>query len=131
LLASTHCRYITEADLEFFKQRVEVPGEVKGAGAWEHMMSKDFGSFTYEAWRRWLSVRAQPASVALSTAFLACRNTSPLLWVRSSEGPFWMVSVAAKQALFTTPQSKRSCWVAGVQRRVLTVHVMLNLGYAE
>lgn len=50
------CRYVTEKDLDFFKERVEQPGEVKGAGPWEHMMYKDFGSFTYEAWRRSLTV---------------------------------------------------------------------------
>ena len=50
------CRYVGDQDLEFFKERVEVPGEVKGAGPWEHMMYKDFGSFTYEAWRRSLTV---------------------------------------------------------------------------
>ena len=50
------CRYVGEKDLEFFKERVEQPGEVKGAGPWEHMMYKDFGSFTYEAWRRSLTV---------------------------------------------------------------------------
>ncbi|CAL5219821.1 g1733 [Coccomyxa viridis] len=47
--------YVGDQDLEFFKERVEVPGEVKGAGPWEHMMYKDFGSFTYEAWRRSLT----------------------------------------------------------------------------
>ena len=50
------CRYVTDKDLDFFKERVEQPGEVKGAGPWEHMMYKDFGSFTYEAWRRSLTV---------------------------------------------------------------------------
>lgn len=51
-------RYITEADLQFFKDRVEGAGEVKGAGPWEHMVTKDFGNFTYEAFRRWLPVGA-------------------------------------------------------------------------
>ena len=30
--------------------------DLKGAGPWEHMVYKDFGSFTYEAWRRSLAV---------------------------------------------------------------------------
>jgi hypothetical protein len=55
-------RYITEEDLEFFRERVEKPGDVKGAGPWEHMVSKDFGSFTYEAWRRSIAVRLYTAS---------------------------------------------------------------------
>ena len=50
------CRYIQNKDLEFFKERVEQPGDLKGAGPWEHMVYKDFGSFTYEAWRRSLAV---------------------------------------------------------------------------
>ena len=50
------CRYIQDKDLEFFKERVEQPGDLKGAGLWEHMVYKDFGSFTYEAWRRSLAV---------------------------------------------------------------------------
>ena len=45
---------------------MEGAGEVKGAGPWEHMVTKDFGSFTYEAWRRTLPVQpcAAPPSVA-------------------------------------------------------------------
>ena len=46
-----------DKDLAFFKERVEQPGEVEGAGPWESMVYKDFGSFTYEAWRRSLTVR--------------------------------------------------------------------------
>ena len=46
-----------DKDLAFFKERVEQPGEVEGAGPWESMVYKDFGSFTYEAWRRSLMVR--------------------------------------------------------------------------
>lgn len=61
-------RYITEADLQFFKDRVEGACELKGAGPWEHMVSKDFGNFTYEAYRRWLPVGAGkiPQSAACS-----------------------------------------------------------------
>ncbi|KAK9834973.1 hypothetical protein WJX81_000907 [Elliptochloris bilobata] len=44
--------YVTEEDLEVFKHRIECDGVVPGAGSWEAMMSKDFGGFTYEAWRR-------------------------------------------------------------------------------
>ena len=74
-------RYITEADLEFFKERTEREGEVKGAGPWEHMVTKDFGSFTYEAWRRWLSVRraswnllcaGMPATLCSTAQSLRC-----------------------------------------------------------
>lgn len=46
-------RYVGEEDMEVFKERLEQP---KGAGPWEHMMAKDFGTFTYEAWRRSLAV---------------------------------------------------------------------------
>lgn len=49
-------RYVTEEDLEVFKHRIERGGTLPGAGAWEPMMSKDFGGFTYEAWRRKLPV---------------------------------------------------------------------------
>ena len=65
------CRYVTEKDLDFFKERVEQPGELKGAGPWEHMMYKDFGSFTYEAWRRSLAVRLLP--INMSWHRLRCR----------------------------------------------------------
>lgn len=46
-------RYVGEEDMNFFKERLEEP---KGAGPWEHMMAKDFNTFTYEAWRRTLAV---------------------------------------------------------------------------
>ena len=81
------CRYVTDKDLEFFKERVEAPGELKGAGLWEHMMYKDFGSFTYEAWRRSLAVRmlslseahaigAERMHTALLLACCACPGAS-------------------------------------------------------
>ena len=63
------CRYIQDKDLEFFKERVEQPGDLKGAGPWEHMVYKDFGSFTYEAWRRSLAVSLQSDSKG---AWLLC-----------------------------------------------------------
>ncbi len=48
-----------DEDMEFFKERLEVPA---GSGPWEHMMTKDFGTFTYEAWRRTLAVSACTAA---------------------------------------------------------------------
>ena len=35
-----------------FKDRVENPQPPAGVGEWEAMMDKDFGNFTYAAWRR-------------------------------------------------------------------------------
>lgn len=48
-------RYVGEEDMEFFKERL---GKPAGCGDWEHMMSKDFGTFTYEAWRRSTAVHS-------------------------------------------------------------------------
>jgi len=49
-------RYITENDLSFFKAHMEQNVPVEGATNWEPMMNRDFGSFTYTAWRRILPV---------------------------------------------------------------------------
>ena len=49
-------RYITENDLSFFKAHMEQNVVVEGATNWEPMMNRDFGSFTYTAWRRILPV---------------------------------------------------------------------------
>ncbi|KAK9909683.1 hypothetical protein WJX75_006002 [Coccomyxa subellipsoidea] len=44
--------YVGEEDMDFLKERL---GQPAGSGPWEHMMAKDFGTFTYEAWRRTLA----------------------------------------------------------------------------
>ena len=51
------CRYVTDEDLQFFKAHMEQNVPLEGATAWEPMMNRDFGSFTYTAWRRTLPVR--------------------------------------------------------------------------
>ena len=50
------CRYVDVSDLEMFKERVEKEEAPAGVGNWEPMMDKDFGNFTYKAWRRTLPV---------------------------------------------------------------------------
>ena len=53
------CRYVQEADLEFFKERVERETPAPGCGSWELVMSKDFGrGVSYTAWKRHLAVCA-------------------------------------------------------------------------
>ncbi|KAK9785505.1 hypothetical protein WJX73_000678 [Symbiochloris irregularis] len=47
--------YVTEEDLEFFKDRVEREVELPGSGPWEHMMDKNFSELKYSAWRRRLA----------------------------------------------------------------------------
>jgi len=49
------CRYVDGKDLQLFKDKIEKEDQ-SGAGAWEAMMDKDFGDFTYTAWRRKLAV---------------------------------------------------------------------------
>ena len=57
LLASmTLCRYVNEADLQLFKDKIEKEDQPSDVGPWEPMMDKDFGNFTYTAWRRKLPV---------------------------------------------------------------------------
>jgi hypothetical protein len=43
--------YVDAADLQLFKDKIEKEDQ-SGQGAWEPMMDKDFGDFTYTAWRR-------------------------------------------------------------------------------
>ena len=43
--------------MTFFKDHMERNVPVDGASGWEPMMNRDFGSFTYTAWRRILPVR--------------------------------------------------------------------------
>lgn len=50
------CRPITEADLQFFKDRVERDVELPGAGSWQHMTDLTLANLTYSAWRRRLPV---------------------------------------------------------------------------
>ena len=50
------CRYVQEADLEFFKDRVERDPPAPGCGKWEHVMAKDFGGVAYTAYKRHLAV---------------------------------------------------------------------------
>lgn len=50
------CRYVDGADLQLFKDRIERVEPPPGVGEWEPMMDKDFGNFTYTAWRRSLPV---------------------------------------------------------------------------
>lgn len=48
-------RYITDEDLEFYKERVERDLELPG-GCWQHMMDKNLGDMRYSAWKRPLAV---------------------------------------------------------------------------
>lgn len=60
-------------------------GQPAGSGPWEHMMAKDFGTFTYEAWRRTLAVRPCRASrpATLSTT-LSTRPAYVCIFAMSS-----------------------------------------------
>lgn len=44
--------YVNEADLKLFKDKIEKEEQPSDVGLWEPMMDKDFGNFTYTAWRR-------------------------------------------------------------------------------
>ena len=50
------CRYITDADLQFFKDRIERDAAPSGAKPWEHMMDKRGSGFSYSAWRSFVAV---------------------------------------------------------------------------
>ena len=50
------CRYVQEADLEFFKDRVERDSPAPGCDKWELVMAKDFGGVAYTAYKRHLAV---------------------------------------------------------------------------
>jgi hypothetical protein len=64
---STDGWYVTEADLEFFKQHVEQNVQLEGATKWESQMDKDFKTFNYSAWRRILpNGKAEYKSVTVS-----------------------------------------------------------------
>lgn len=56
LLTALRTRYVTEQDLDFFKDHVERNVQLEGAGKWEQQMDKDFSTFNYAAWRRILPV---------------------------------------------------------------------------
>ena len=57
-------RYVTEADLDFFKQHCEQNVQLEGASKWEQQMDKDFDTFSYSAWRRILPVRTDSVHLA-------------------------------------------------------------------
>lgn len=44
--------HVTEADLQFFQQRIEQEAVILGAGKWEHMTDISLDSLNYTAWRR-------------------------------------------------------------------------------
>lgn len=62
------CRYVTEADLEFFKDRVERDVELPAVGKWQHMTDLNLETLKYSAWRRRLAVSTchtyQPSSAS-------------------------------------------------------------------
>jgi hypothetical protein len=49
-------RYVDAQDLQLFKDKIEKEDQPSDVGVWEPMMDKDFGDFTYTAWRRKLPV---------------------------------------------------------------------------
>ena len=64
-------RYVQEADLEFFKDRVERDTPAPGCGNWELVMAKDFGGgVRYTAWKRHLAVRPALDHLALALPML-------------------------------------------------------------
>jgi hypothetical protein len=59
--------YITEGDLQVFKDRCERNAPMEGATQWELQMDKDFSTFNYAAYRRILpSGKAEYKSVTVS-----------------------------------------------------------------
>lgn len=50
---------MNEEDLQLFKDKIEKEDQPHDVGVWEPMMDKDFGDFTYTAWRRKLPVSPQ------------------------------------------------------------------------
>lgn len=68
------CRHVTEADLQFFQQRIEQEAVILGAGKWEHMTDISLDSLNYTAWRRRLPVRL---STFDSTHMYHAGNTRP------------------------------------------------------
>lgn len=57
---NNRCRYVTDADLAFFKRHCESDEPLQGATNWVLQMDKNFPTFSYAAWRRVLPVSAQP-----------------------------------------------------------------------
>ena len=49
-------RYVTEADLTFFQERIEEEADLPGVGEWQHMTDMKLDNLTYTAWRRRLPV---------------------------------------------------------------------------
>eukprot|EP00884_Botryococcus_braunii_P016853 jgi/Botrbrau1/3851/Bobra.0183s0076.1 len=47
--------YITDADLQFFKDRIERDAAPSGAKPWDHMMDKRGPGFSYSAWRSFVA----------------------------------------------------------------------------
>jgi hypothetical protein len=61
-------RYITEGDLQVFKDRCERNAPMEGATQWELQMDKDFSTFNYAAYRRIL-----PVQITTSLPVLRCQ----------------------------------------------------------
>ncbi len=67
-------RYITDSDLEFFKDRIEREVDV-GARAWDHVLTKSENDWTYTAWRGIMPV-CSCACLLFSTYLSATRFAS-------------------------------------------------------
>ncbi len=74
LFACSWYRYVTEDDLLFFKDHMERNVPVDGASNWEPMMNRDFGTFTYTAWRRIL-----PVSLCLTLIVIVTGHTMAIV----------------------------------------------------
>lgn len=68
-------RYVDASDLQLFKDKIEKEDQPSDVGAWEPMMDKDFGDFTYTAWRRKLPV-------STLGHFMACAHTRTVYFCR-------------------------------------------------
>lgn len=75
------CRHVTEADLEFFKDRVERDMALPGVGKWQHMTDLKLCTLTYSAWRRRLAVSNSP-SFDVHEQFIPC---TCIVWYKSFE----------------------------------------------
>ncbi len=75
-------RYVNEADLQLFKDKIEKEDQPSDVGLWELMMDKDYGNFTYAAWRRKLPVWIAFKAYTLSFIFkdLAAQHCHCSLW---------------------------------------------------
>lgn len=45
------CRYVSQSDLQFFREKVELEDEAE-ANNWSHMMDLSYEDTSYSAWRR-------------------------------------------------------------------------------